>query len=450
MKIIIIGAGELGRLLASRLSTANHDVTIIDSSLKGVDELRDKLDVMMLGGNATDIQLMKQAGIERADMLLAVSGDQSSNVLACQIARHFGVQRIICRLYSMDIFDDGSGLTPGFFGITKAFSSPAECAVKVLDVLPSRIILEEVHLSHPEASIITIAIRENSPLAGQRIMDLSNTEALSLVRFAALVRNHQLMIPHGKTVLQPNDKLYIAGHRKDVQTFIDSVSPEPTSTRKLIIIAGATLLGKIIAESALSQGHEVRFVEASEEKGEALLAQLPSSCKVLHGSTTDEEVLHEAGIGKCDVFIGAEEDDENNILACILAKRLGADKVVTITHKPEYISIVPAMDIIDCGFNSTLVSANAIFKLMETGNFRIDSRLLASQAYMTEFTVKPNSRLCGKQVMDCKLPQDVMLAMLFRGTDILAPSGKTRLQSGDILVAVVTPSTESKIKALFD
>jgi len=450
MKIIIIGAGELGCLLAERLSTSVNDITIIDFSKEGFARLRDKLDIMTLGGDATNIETMKKAGIARADLLLAVSGDQAANILACQIAGHFGVKRSICRLYSFDVFSEKDGLTPEFFGVGKVFSSPAECARKVLDVLRRRIVLERVIFSHPDATMVTTVISPNSPLKGLRIKELPGVEILNNIRFAALVRGHQLMFPHGDTVLCPNDKIYVAGRKDYVEDFLNSASEETERKKQLVIIAGATRLCEIIALDVLSAGMEVRVIERSPEAGEQFLARMPSGVMVVQGAATDKDVLTEAGIDNCETFVSTEDDDENSILCCIIAKRLGARKVIAVTHKPEYISIVPVMDVIDCGFNSTLVSVNTIFRLMEEGTFRIDSRLQAFQAYLTEFTVKPNSRLNGKLLKDCRLPSALVLAMIFRGAEVITPAGSTMLQAGDIVVTVVTPTSEQQIKPFFE
>ena len=140
---------------------------------------------------------------------------------------------------------------------------------------------------------------------------------------------------------------------------------------------------------------------------------------------------------------------ENSILSCIIAKRLGARKVVAVTHKPEYISIVPEMEVIDCGFNSTIVSVNAVFRLMDEGTVRVDSRLESYRAYLTEFKVAPTSRLVGRMVKDARLPKATVLAMIFRGGEVLAPAGKTELQAGDVVVAIVTPASEEQLKPYF-
>ncbi|NLF94389.1 MAG: Trk system potassium transporter TrkA [Oligosphaeraceae bacterium] len=450
MKIIIIGAGELGCLLAERLSASANDITIIDFSREGFTRLRDKLDVMTLAGDATNIEIMKKAGIEHADLLLAVSGDQAANILACQIAGHFGVKKSICRLYSFEVFSEKDGLTPEFFGIGRAFSSPAECARKVLDVLHRRIVLERVIFSNPDATMVTTVISPNSPLKGLRIKDLPGVEILNNIRFAALVRGHQLMFPHGETVLFPNDKIYVAGRRDYVEDFLNSASEETDLKKQLVIIAGATRLCEIIAHDVLKTGMAVRVIESSAEAAEQFLTRMPPGVMVVQGSATDKEVLNEAGIDCCDTFVSTADDDENSILCCIIAKRLGARKVIAVTHKPEYISIVPVMDVIDCGFNSTLVSVNTVFRLMEEGTIRIDSRLQAFQAYLTEFTVKPNAQLDGKLLKDCRLPTALVLAMIFRGNEVITPAGSTMLQAGDVVVTIVTPASEQQIKPFFE
>jgi trk system potassium uptake protein TrkA len=253
-------------------------------------------------------------------------------------------------------------------------------------------------------------------------------------------------------LIYQGDKLYIAGHKEYVEQFLDYMEGQPDKKRRLVIIAGANRLSEIIATKLLQTGTEIRFVEDSRQKTEEFLNNIPDDIMMVHGDITDEEVLKEAGIAKCDMFIGIEEEDEKNILSCILAKRLGARKVVAVTHKPEYISILPAMDVIDSGFNTTLVSLNAIFRLMEESSFRIDSRLLAFQAFLKEFTIKPSSTLIGKTLRDFRnstLPSSAVLAMIFRGNDVITPNGDTELKEGDVVAAIVTPASEEQIKPYF-
>lgn len=448
MKIIIIGAGELGKLLAERLCRTGHTVTIIDPMHSEFAQLHQKLDVMTIGGEATNSRVMKQAGIQNADLCIAVSGNQEANILACQIAGHFKVPRNICRLYSTDFLSPDDGLTADFFGIDKTFSSPKECAQRISDVLNHPCVLERVHFSSSDATMVAANITNSSPLNGMKISEIPCTDILGKIRIAAIVRQNSLMVPHGDTVLKSNDRIYIAGRTENVDDFLSYIGgPVSRASQRLVVIAGATLLGGLIAEKCLESGMKVRLIDSSRERCEALLSRLPEGMLTVRGSTNDEDILTEAQVQKCDVFVSAQDDDESSILSCVLAKRLGAKKVVAVTHKPEYIDIVPAMENIDCDFNSTLVSANAVFRLMDQGIIRIDSHLKAANAYLSEFTIDEKSRLCGQQIKDCQLPNSLVLALLMRDDDVIAPTGTTFLRAGDRVAAILTGESEEQLAA---
>ena len=449
MKIIIIGAGELGQLLASTLCAENHDVVIVDTSVKSVEHLKDKLDLMVVEGSCSNVSVLKKAGVAGADALLAVSGDEAANIIACQIASKFGVKKTICRFYSLDCFSPQDGITAEFFDIWRAFSPPEQCVRKICDILENPICLEKIQFTNPDALMEVISIKSSSQFAGTRIKDIPVTEILNQIRFAAIVRDQHFLIPHGETILVSGDKLYVAGLRDSVKHFVELAAPQDLQKAKRVIIAGATETGSMLAEKLLSSGIEVRFIEKDTRRGENLLDSLPSGMLVINGDPTDEEVMEECGIGSCDAFVAADDDDEQNILSCIMAKRLGAKKVIVITHKPEYIRIVPAMEAIDCGISSTLVSVNMILRMIETGTMRIDAKLQRFHAHLTEFTVSKKSPLANRKIMDCNLPPSAVLALMFRGSEVITPSGGTELKPGDTVVAIVTNESSRELEPLF-
>ena len=255
---------------------------------------------------------------------------------------------------------------------------------------------------------------------------------------------------HGDTIFVPGDKVYIAGGNKDVGNFISWISEETSSVKtSRIVIAGATITGRLLASALCADGYDVRFIEKNQQKGEKLLDTLPPGILVINGDPTDEEVLEEAGIRDCEGFVSAASDDEDNILSCIMAKRMGARKTVTVTSKPEYIRIVPTMDMIDCGFSTTLTAVNSILRMLESGTMRIDAFLQMFHARLTEFRVSNSSPLCGKELATCNLPSSTLFALAFRKDEIIAPSGNTILQPGDTVVAIVTPEVEKELEPLF-
>ncbi len=449
MKIIVIGAGELGRCLASALSEEDHDVIIVDSDADEIARVTDKFDAMTIEGSCSSVEILKQAGAENADALVAVSGDEAANILACQIANKLGVKHTVCRLYSNDCFSEEDSISPATFGLWRTCSSPEESAEKILAVLANPITLETITFTHPDAAMVVIEITRSSVLQGVRIRDIPGPDLLRKIRFAALVRDRQLLIPHGDTLLIPGDRLYVAGRKEDIGAFVDWATPENAGKPSRIIVSGDDDTGVIVARRALEFGFGVRMIVRDEKTGERIQDEIPPGIMVLHGDPTDESLLEDAGIAASDVFVSVGQDDEENILSCIIAKRLGAKKVISLTHRPEYISIARELGPIDCAFSATLVAANSVLRLLEGGSKCVDVQLQSLKAAISEFRILGSSPLCGKTLSAAKLPASLVLALVIRGSEIFAPAGDTVLIEGDIVVAVVTRDTQRVIDKIF-
>ena len=449
MKFIIVGAGELGCLLASTLLERDHDVILLDSSPEELERVSSKLDVMTVEGSCSSVAALKKAGAESAHTLLAVSGDEAANILACQIASRLGVQNTVCRLYRSDAFSEEDGIGASTFGIWRTFSPPEVCAEKIADVLFCDILLERIRFSRKEAQMAVIEIERSSILAGLPIKDIPGSDILQTIRFAAIMRGQDMLAPHGDTILAPGDKVYVAGKKENVDDFLQWLQPPVSGFLRRLVISGFDETGRILARRALDAGFEVRFIEPNLKKCEELQDLFPSSIMMLNGDPTEEEILEEAGVGAADVFVNVSHDDENNILSCILAKRMGARKVISLTHKPEYVKIVPALEMIDCAFSATLVSVNSILRLLDSGAMRVDAILQRFRANLSEFRVSANSPLCGKRLGDCRLPSSLILSLVFRGGEVLTPSGSTVLEKDDVAVAIVAQDGIREIEALF-
>ena len=451
MNIVIAGAGELGQLLAEKLTANNHDVVMIDSSVEALDQISESLEVKLLEGSCINLETLKRANISSADVLLAVSGDDAANALACQIASRLGVRKAICRLNAASFFSEQDKLLPETFGIWKYVSPPEECVRKIAAVLEERYLLEEIRFSHPDAVMRIFEISRSSMLAHARVKDLPMDPALrESIRFAAIVREKQFVVPHGDTIFVPGDKVYIAGTSECVGNFIRWASVDQDIRKNSrVVIAGFSGIGTLLGQTLCARGYDVRFIVKDRHAGEKLFEAVPKDILVVNGNPTDEEILLEAGAGDCDAFISADADDEDCILSCIIAKQLGARKTISVTAKPEYIRIVPMMDRIDCGISSTLVAVNSILRMLETGTMRVDAYLQMFHAQLTEFRISNSSPLCGKALASCKLPASTLFALLFRNDEVITPAGGTIFLPGDVVVSIVTPETEKELAPLF-
>lgn len=450
MKTIVVGAGELGRLLAKTLCEQNHDVVILDSDYDELERLGERLDIQRICGSCTRIETLKKAGIENTDSLIAVSGDEAANILACQIASRFGVKQTICRLFRSDSISEKEGIKPEDFGIWKTFSTPESSVRKIYEVLDNNAVLEKIRFGNEAACMAIVRISSSSQLLGMRLRDIACGPVISNVRIAAVLHGTQFLIPHGNTILGKDDKIYVAGRRDHVETFIEWITSSSEQIKNgRVVIAGAGVTGMQLAKNAAESGYDVRLIEPNKRLAESVLDQLTSGVMLMHGDPTDEELLEEAGVNAADVFVSAADDDENNILSCIISKRMGAGKVVALTHKPEYIRIVPTMDLIDCGFSATLTSVNTILRFLGGGALRLDANLMNFGARLAEFKITSRSPLLGKLLKDCVLPPCTVLALIFRDNEVITPTGMTCLEQGDTVVTIVTSDTAKRLEPLF-
>ena len=446
MKTIIIGAGELGLLIASKLCALNHNVVIIDQQLELLEAASNTLDAMMLEGSGTNIDILKKAGVDNADNLIALTGDEATNLLACFLGKKLGAKKTICRISTTSIFSEDDGITPALFNIDNFFSSIDEILSLIKGILPSRILQETIKFPNPNAQINVINVPVNSVLLGSPLKNLSFQDRLKNIRLAAIIRNRELIVPHGDTLLQPGDRVYISGHREEVDKFSDWLSNDADAPVKRVVIAGMSTVAERLISYLVPNGFDVRIIESNRKRAELLTTKLSDKTIVLHGEINNAEILEEADVEGCDAFAALSERDENNVLACLLASRLGAKKVIALTGKAEYMDILPDIERAGCWFNMTQIAANTVFRMMSNDTVRVDPQLQALNAKLVELPLSQNSKYIGIPLRECKLPDNFLIAIIQRGDDVIAPTGATVLQAGDVIIAIASTKAILKTK----
>ena len=448
MNIIIIGAGEVGKQLAYTLCSKDKNIVVIDSSIKLLNRLKDKLDVMTICGDCSNFNVLSNAEIKNADILIATTGSDASNILACQVAKHFKVKKTICRLSSRGYFSEKDGYTPSSLGIDHLIFPEEECVKRIIGVLEYNVIVEKIAFKFSKAQITAIKIPRSSPLAGVRVFDFPDPLLLPKIRFSAIIRDQKLIMPHGDTIFAVGDEVYVAGDRNSIDSLISLVDPDCCPVKN-IIIAGATRIGINLAGKLIRAGYQVRIIEESAKKGEELLDELGENLMVINGDPTDGDVLDEAGISVCNAFISASNDDEENVLTCILAKKKGAQKVITTTNKAEYVDIIPGISGIDCGFSAGLVAVNSVLNLLGTETAKIHAILQRTVAYVYELHVTPTAPICNKRILDYVKELPVILSLVFRDGEMLIATGDLKLKAGDQVAAVSTPQNIKRLEQHF-
>jgi trk/ktr system potassium uptake protein len=450
MKIGIVGGGTVGKFLAVTFCNDKHDVVLIDTSAKTLDRIRDKVDVMTIVGNGASYATLKEAGIDKVKMFIAVGSDDTSNIHACRIARHMGVPHIICRLTTKEYFDEKDDFTPAHIGIDCIVLPQQECIDKIVNVMDNISTLEKITFSVPEALIAAFTVLQGSPLDNMRLMDFPDPEMIRSVRFAAVIRNGELIAPRGETRIREGDEIYLAGLRNKVNAMIRWADPQKKKIRRIIIVGGSKT-GALLALELSKQGFDIRLIEKNYALAESLMNEINTKMMVINGDPSESDVLDEAGVSSCDVFVATSREDENNILSCILAKRMGAKKVIALTNKEEYVDLVRKMDFIDCGFSRWVVAGNSILRHISAINqVHTNAILHRADAVVSEFEVKEDSAVCNKQIDQCNFPASTVLSLVFRNSRVLTPYGELPLRAGDLVAAITTSETEKKLAKLFN
>lgn len=437
----------MGRELAWSFWDRRNNITVVDRSAGLLERLHDRLDVMTVQGDCAVVGTLKAARVETADLLIAATGTDASNVLACAIARHFKVPKTICRLGSAGFFSDGDSWTPTAMGIDHLIFPEAECLAQILDALDHQAVIERIVLSYPDAECTALRLGPDSSLVGCPLQSFPDPELLARVRFPAIVRQQRLVTPRGNTVLMAGDEVYVAGTRNGVAELRDRFWPGH-STAGPVIVAGANRLSRQLVARLCDQGANVRVIESQEGPATAFLDELGRRAMLIRGEATDGDVQEEAGVSGCRAFVSILDDDEDNILSSILAKQQGARKVITVTNKAEYVGIVPALAAIDCGFSPRLAAVNSVLKILVTDEVRVQAVLNRTRAYIYEFRVVPGVPLCGQRLADCRLPPSAVFALVIRRSQAIPATGNVILEEDDKVVTVATPESARSLEKL--
>lgn len=447
MNILILGAGELGKQLAWTLcDNRKNKVTVVDHSAARLERLRERLDVMTVSGEAASVGVLKAAGVDKAELLLAVTGSDASNVLACRIGRHFGVGRTVCRVSKDHFFSEADGFSPKEMSIDHLIHPLNDCVDQITRVIGHYCTIERFTLPNANCEICAFHVRPRSAIANIRLSEFPEKDLLRRVRFSLVMRNRRLLMPNGEFVFKSGDEVYAAGTARDIETLLDYVDIK-IKHNSTIIVAGASPAARELVRRLKAEGQHVRVVESDGELAREMMDEVGDGVMFIQGNANEADVLEDAGIDKCQTFIGALADDESNILGCVLAKNMGASKVIAVTNKAEYVDIVPAMNAIDCGFSPRLVAVNSVLNLLSSETVRVHALLQRVQAYVYEFEVEDRAPVCGKKIVDA-FPPSTIISLIFRGGEALPATGDMVLEAGDTAVVIARPKEAGRIESL--
>ncbi len=451
MKIIILGAGSVGSSVAASLSREENDITVVDLDSERLRDLQDKLDIRGLLGNASHPRVLTRAGAEDADMIVAVTNSDEINMIACQVAYTiFQTPTKIARVRAAEYLD-----YPELF-------RGEHCPVDVL-ISPERLVTDHVRrlIEYPgalqvlefadgRAQLVAIEVSSSSALAARRVADLKRILPSGIeIRVAAIFRKDRQIIPDGDTRIELGDTVFFLAARRDIRTVMAELRRQEPAAKRLILAGGGNIGSSLAA--ALEDRYHVKIIERGHERAEAIAEELEKTI-VLQGDATDESLLREENIDQTDVFCALTNDDEANILSAMLARRLGARKVISLVNRTSYVDMIEA-GTIDIAVSPQQVMIGALLTHVRRGHMVRVHSLRRGAAEAIEAVAHgdtSSSKVVGRQVDEIELPPGATIGGIVRGEQLIIAHHDTVVEPEDhVILFVVDRSCIRAIERLF-
>lgn len=444
MKIVIVGAGEIGTHLATKLADNHHSIVVIDSDEGTASELESKLDVRVIVGDGASPSVQLDADVPGCDVFYALTSDDNINLVASTIAKNFEAKKTVCRIrQALEaqslLFDFRSN-----FGIDEIFSSERLAAVELSKYIrnpdsDTERVVEEFAGGYIE--LIELLVPEKSKVAGKQLVDLGFPDR---VRICVIKRNGEILVPTAQEKLLLGDVITLAGPQKSVNEVVKMVEPARRKRQeKNIVIFGGGEYGFALAQTLSASGgdYKIRIFESDAERCELIADQL-SNVTVLNADATSLSELKEENIGNADFFIATTTKDEDNVMTCLQAHSEGAGNCLTLFHRADYADAITKfkgqMGILAAV--SPREATRSMLLRFVTDSFHLLRKL--DGAELIEVSVAEGTPADGKRVHEVDWPAGSILVGLWHGSDVRVPSAEDRIERGDSLYAMVNKKSK--------
>ncbi|EIJ35054.1 Trk system potassium transporter TrkA [Thiothrix nivea] len=438
MKILILGAGQVGHSVAAALANEDNDVTIVDTNAAALRDLREKLDVRVETGQASYPRVLERAGIEDADMLVAVTNSDEINMVACQVAHTlYRTPTKIARIRSSHYLDRRELFAPDAVPIDVLISPEQLVTEHIFRLISHPGALQVLNFAGGKVQMVGVKALHDGPLVGHPLSDMHEHMPGLQARVAALFRKGKPLIPNGDTVVEANDEIFLIASPKHIRAIISELR-KLDKPYKRIILAGGGNIGNRLARQLEESRYQVKIIEKNNDRAAKLAERLDKTI-VLEGDAADENLLIEENIENTDVFIAITNDDEANILSSMLAKRLGAKRVMCLINRPSYVDLVESS--IDLAISPQQVTIGALLTHIRRGDIVAVHALRRGSAEALEVIAHGDyktSRVVGRRLDEIKLPPGATIGAVVRKEDVLIATDDIVLEANDHIIMFVT------------
>ncbi len=418
MNIVILGAGRVGESVAESLVSERNDITVIDTDPARLHVLQDRLDLRGVAGNGIQPSVLEEAGIGDADLFIACAPMDETNLVACKVAHdRFNVPTTIARLRSPE-FEDGSPLMDKATGFAvDRVICPEESVTRYIGKLVEHPqALQVLEFAHGLVSLAAVRAVAGGPLVRHSLAEIPALVPGAQMRIVAIYRQDQALTAlDGRTRIEPGDEVFVLAATQDIATVLAALRERDHPVKRLMI-AGGGKVGLRLARQ-VKDDLQVKIIETNRQRCDYLASQLPSEVLVLHGDSTDEELMGEENVQDMDLFVALTSDDEDNILACLLAKKMGARRVLALINRKAYAELVQGTQI-DIAISPSQAVIGELLAYVRRGDVEAVHSLRRGAAEALEGIVRGDRKTCrlaGRRVEEIGLPPGAQVGAIVRG-----------------------------------
>jgi len=445
MRIVIAGAGEVGTHLAKMLSNEQHDIVIIDPEENRLKPIDSSLDVMTFLGSATSVDLLKETLGKKTDLFIAVAHLEDTNITAAILAKRLGAVKTIARIDNREYLEP---TTKEFFkslGIDSLIYPELIAAKEVLGLLHETGTTEFMEFSGGMLSLYVQKLEENAPVVNKRLRDVTLELRSSNYRAVAIKRNEETIIPRGDEYFRAGDLVFVVSTREGIKEMM-KFSGKENFIAKRIMILGGSRIGKRVAQT-LQKECFIKLIEIDPAKCEILADELENTL-VINGDGRDANLLLQEGIAQKDVFVALTGNSETNILACLLATKLGVKKTIAEVENVEYINLAENSGI-DTIINKKLSAASRIFRHTTNPNVTQVKCMTGTDAEVLEYRVPEGSKVINGKLRDIHFPKGAIIGGGTRDGKPFIATGDTQIETNDKVVVFTLPYALEKVSKYF-
>ncbi len=450
MKIIILGAGQVGTTVAQNLASEANDITVVDHNGSLLREMQDRLDIRTVQGQASHPDILRQAGADDADMIIAVTNSDETNMVACQTAwTLFHTPTKIARVRAPEYLRHPALFSQGALPVDVLISPEQLVTDYIMRLIEHPGALQVLDFAGGRVRLVAVRAYYGGPLVGHELKDLNEHLKGAEARVAAVYRKGRAIMPTGSTVIEADDEVFFLAAAQNIPAVMKELRRAEKPFRRLIFAGGGNIGRRLAA--ALEERYRVKVIEHNEEHARGVAESLRHTI-VLHGDAADEDLLLEENIEDTDVFCAVTNDDEANILSAMLAKRLGARKVMALINRAAYVDLVQS-GAVDIAISPQQATIGSLLTHVRRGDVVMVHALRRGAAEAIEAVAHgdpSSSKVVGRAVDEIKLPEGTSIGAIVRGDEVIIAHHDTVIESEDhVILFLVDKRRIGEVERLF-